>query len=117
MDAERDDPAAGTACPACGAVLMAGSEGICPACGAAISQSVAADTTAGEAPRPGARRCDWCGATNEPDAEHCTACQAMFPQPEQDEALRRASEERLRAVMAELELQERKRKRRGVRWL
>ncbi len=117
MDAERDDPAVGAACPACGAMLTLGGEGTCPACGAAVSPPVAADTAAGEALRPDARHCDWCGATNEPDAERCVACQAMFPRPEQDEALRRASEERMRAVMAELELQERKRKRRGVRWL
>jgi hypothetical protein len=58
------------------------------------------------------RRCDWCGASAPADQEHCASCGAAFPRPEQDEALRRASEARIRAALDEIEL--RRRGRRGL---
>jgi ribosomal protein L40E len=60
-----------------------------------------------------ARQCQWCGAANAADAEQCQQCGAMFPRPEQDEALLRAAEERLRAANDTLDMMRRRRGKRG----
>jgi hypothetical protein len=65
----------------------------------------------------GSRRCEWCGTLNPDDAERCTKCGAAFPRPEQDEALLRASQERIRAATESIELMRRQRGKRGLnRW-
>ena len=53
------------------------------------------------------RICDWCGAANPADAHRCERCGASFPRPEQDALLTRASAERVRLAMNEIELHER----------
>ncbi len=60
---------------------------------------------AAEAPTESAqqKRCDWCGNLNPWVAAVCESCGARFPVPEQDEAFRRAAEERLRQEEASLE--------------
>ncbi|GAC1448665.1 MAG: hypothetical protein PVSMB4_06080 [Ktedonobacterales bacterium] len=59
------------------------------------------------------RQCQWCGATSSVAAAQCQRCGAMFPRPEQDEALLRAAEERLRAANDTLDMMRRRRGRRG----
>lgn len=60
------------------------------------------------------KRCAWCGGLNPWVAVVCEGCGARFPVPEQDEAFRRAAEERLRQEEASLDLL-RQRRRRGWR--
>lgn len=56
------------------------------------------------------KRCGWCGTENPPNAERCVQCAAMFPRPEQDEAMRRAGEARIQAAEDEIALRQRARK-------
>jgi ribosomal protein L40E len=49
------------------------------------------------------KRCDWCGGMNPWTVAVCESCGARFPIPEQDEAFRRAAEERLRQEEANLD--------------
>lgn len=56
------------------------------------------------------KRCGWCETKNRLDAERCVRCNAMFPRPEQDEAIRRAGEARIQAGEDEIELRKRVRK-------
>jgi ribosomal protein L40E len=63
---------------------------------------------------PDRKRCDWCGAENPLAAERCVRCNAMFPRPEQDEAMRRAGAARIQAVEDEIALRQRARKRSGL---
>lgn len=49
------------------------------------------------------KRCGWCGGLNPWVAAVCETCGARFPVPGQDEAFRRAAEERLRQEEADLE--------------
>lgn len=53
---------------------------------------------AAQAPVEGAmrKRCAWCSGLNPWAAVACEVCGAHFPVPEQDEAFRRAAEERIR---------------------
>lgn len=60
------------------------------------------------------KRCGWCSALNPWVAAVCETCGARFPVPEQDEAFRRAAEERLRQEEANLDFW-RQRRRRGWR--
>lgn len=60
------------------------------------------------------KRCAWCGGLSPWVAAVCESCGARFPVPEQDEAFRRAAEERLRQEEASLDLL-RQRRRRGWR--
>jgi ribosomal protein L40E len=53
------------------------------------------------------RICEWCGAANPIDAQRCERCGASFPRPEQDALLTRASAERVRLAMNEIEMHER----------
>ncbi len=71
---------------------------------------------AAQAPREGVmqKRCDWCSSLNPWVAAVCETCGARFPVPEQDEAFRRAAEERLRQEEASLDFW-RQRRRRGWR--
>jgi hypothetical protein len=55
------------------------------------------------------RVCEWCGAANLAGAERCVRCNAHFPRPEQDALLTRASQERLRLALSEIEMHERMR--------
>jgi ribosomal protein L40E len=57
------------------------------------------------------KRCDWCGGLNPWTAAVCESCGARFPIPEQDEAFRRAAEERLRQEEAALDHWRQRRKR------
>lgn len=52
---------------------------------------------------PAQKRCSWCGGMNPWVAAVCESCGARFPVPGQDEAFRRAAEERLRQEEATLE--------------
>lgn len=45
------------------------------------------------------KRYGWCGTANSLDTECCIACQAAFPHPELDEALRWSSDERVWAAL------------------
>ena len=56
------------------------------------------------------KRCGWCCAENPLDADRCLRCNAMFPRPEQDEAMRRAGEARIQAAEEEIALRQRARK-------
>lgn len=56
-------------------------------------------------------RCNWCGAMNPAGADRCASCNATFPKPEQDDLLNRASRERVRLAMQDLEEIDRKRSR------
>jgi len=68
-------------------------------------------TPAPTAPIPAdQKRCGWCGAANPLDADRCVSCNAMFPRPEQDEAMRRAGEARIQAAEEEIALRQRARK-------
>ncbi|HLW01538.1 MAG TPA: zinc-ribbon domain-containing protein [Ktedonobacterales bacterium] len=60
---------------------------------------------AAQAPTEGIqqKRCDWCGGLNPWTVAVCESCGAHFPVPEQDEAFRRAAEERLRQEEAALD--------------
>ena len=68
----------------------------------------------------GQKRCSWCNTMNPSTNAVCQQCGAHFPIPEQDEALRRASEQRLLTEEAQLEsLRERRWRKRfwlGGRW-
>ena len=65
-----------------------------------------------EEPDVGAiRRCDWCAAANPLDVIRCTVCGAVFPTPEQTEAMERAGEARIRTLEEETELRQRTRRR------
>jgi ribosomal protein L40E len=55
---------------------------------------VAADP--GGSPAVSTQRCQWCGAENPAGATQCATCHALFARPEQDAALRRDLDERLR---------------------
>ncbi len=62
------------------------------------------------APAPTAQwRCQWCGAKNPGGADRCVACGAAYPSPEQDAAIARAAEERIRSVTDSLEAMRRRR--------
>src|SRR5262249_61196284 len=50
------------------------------------------------------KRCGWCSAMNPWTVGACETCGARFPTPEQDEAFRRASEQRLQDDESALEL-------------
>jgi ribosomal protein L40E len=63
------------------------------------------------------KRCNWCGALNPWTAAVCESCEARFPVPEQDEAFRRAAEERLRQDEAALDFWRQRRKRGWRRFL
>jgi hypothetical protein len=54
-------------------------------------------------------RCQWCGAVNPAGRERCIQCDAAFPKPEQDAAILRASQERIRAAQEYTEMVHRKR--------
>lgn len=56
-------------------------------------------------------RCNWCGAMNAEGADRCNSCNAVFPKPEQDDLLARASRERVRLAMEDFEEADRKRAR------
>ena len=58
----------------------------------------------------GQKRCGWCGNLNPWVAAVCESCGARFPIPEQDEAFRRAAEERLRQEEANLDQMRRRRR-------
>lgn len=60
------------------------------------------------------KRCAWCGGLSSWVAAVCEICGARFPVPGQDEAFRRAAEERLRQEEASLNLL-RQQRRRGWR--
>ncbi len=64
------------------------------------------------------KRCGWCSAMSPWTAAVCESCGARFPSPEQDAAFLRASEERLRAEEAAVDLMRAQRLRRGwnFRW-
>jgi hypothetical protein len=53
-------------------------------------------------------RCQWCGAANPRSAERCVACGAAYPSPEQDAAMTRAAEARIRAVTDSLDAMRRR---------
>lgn len=50
------------------------------------------------------KRCSWCGNMNPWTVAVCESCGARFPVPGQDEAFRRAAEERLRQEEATLDI-------------
>lgn len=56
-------------------------------------------------------RCNWCGAMNPAGVDRCASCNATFPKAEQDDLLNRASRERVRLAMQDLEEIDRKRSR------
>lgn len=62
------------------------------------------------------KRCGWCGGLNPWVAAVCEACGARFPVPGQDEAFRRAAEERLRQEEADLEAWRQRRRRPWLRF-
>lgn len=122
MDERRDAPF--TLCPACQAPNGAGAR-FCSVCGAELLGGGPPTTTGaamgerGAPPTAGSntgqmRQCQWCGATSPIGADQCEQCGAMFPRPEQDEALLRAAEERLRAANDTLDMMRRRRGRRGI---
>jgi uncharacterized membrane protein YvbJ len=95
-----DEPAmAGGQCPTCAATYESGAT-FCASCGAPLTEApTEADLQADlQTVRiaDGAKQCSWCGATNPDDALACQGCGAAFPRPEQDAALLRASQERIR---------------------
>lgn len=128
-------------CPTCGASYQPGAT-ICVYCGSplipaqapgggspalgSLSQTQQPSTAAAQAdpaaesalaapqaeggPR---KRCSWCGAQNPADAQTCEGCGAAFPRPEQDEALLRASEERIRVANDSISTLRKERERKG----
>lgn len=60
------------------------------------------------------KRCSWCGAANAETADACQGCGAAFPRPEQDEALQRASEERIRVANDSIATLRQERERKGL---
>lgn len=129
---ERGSAPESTRCLACAATLSPNAP-FCGTCGVAVATvSAAASAVAPPQPlhaapdsasvtqtnapsaqalQPGAQTCRWCGASNASTATRCVQCDAVFPLPDQDEALRRASESRVNVVLTELEQRERKRSR------
>ncbi len=63
------------------------------------------------------KRCAWCDGLNPWVAAVCETCGARFPIPEQDEAFRRAAEERLRQDEESLKFWRERRKRGWRRFL
>jgi hypothetical protein len=62
----------------------------------------------------GQRRCGWCGTLSPEDADRCQHCGAAFPRPEQDEALLRASQERIRVANDSIQLMHKERERKSL---
>jgi predicted amidophosphoribosyltransferase len=60
------------------------------------------------------KRCAWCGTLNADAEQSCQQCGAAFPRPEQDEALLRASQERIRTVTDSITTIRKERARRGL---
>jgi hypothetical protein len=84
-----------------------------------IAQSAAEhplpDATSGPAPAASAEwRCQWCGVVNSGSNERCSGCDAAAPRPEQDLAIERAAEERIRAATESIAAMQRLRTRRGL---
>jgi ribosomal protein L40E len=63
------------------------------------------------------KRCAWCSALNSWVAVVCEQCGAHFPVPEQDEAFRRAAEERMRHDLESLNFWSQRRRRGWRRFL
>ncbi len=128
MDESRSG--SGVQCPTCGSPALAGTA-YCHTCGTLLSATAPAPGTDDaalasrfSAPLPSVRadssaerRCEWCGAMTAIAADRCEHCGAVFPRPEQDEALTRAAEERMRDAQTTIELMQRQRERRGWRRL
>lgn len=72
----------------------------------AAAETVQASATENATPSS-FRVCDWCGAANPVTAGRCEKCGASFPRPEQDDLLTRASAERVRLALNEIEMHER----------
>ncbi len=89
--------------------------GMRPAPGAVPAEdgSVGERDAASEAPegQVAQKRCAWCSALNPWAAAVCEHCGAHFPVPEQDEAFRRAAEERMRQDMESLNFWSQRRRR------
>jgi hypothetical protein len=60
------------------------------------------------------KRCAWCGTLNADAEQSCQQCGAAFPRPEQDEALLRASQERIRVATDSITTLRKQRERRGL---
>jgi hypothetical protein len=73
----------------------------------------AAGSTRPEAGVP-QKRCAWCGTLNAEVEQSCQQCGAAFPRPEQDEALLRASRERIRVATDSITTIRKERERRGL---
>ena len=59
------------------------------------------------------KRCEWCGALNAEADQVCQQCGAAFPRPDQDAALLRASQDRIRMATDSIETIRKERERKG----
>ncbi len=60
------------------------------------------------------KRCAWCGALNAESEQNCQHCGAAFPRPDQDDALLRASQERIRVANDSIATIRKERERKGI---
>jgi hypothetical protein len=82
-----------------------------------VPPSAETDAAQGAAALGGAareRRCEWCGAVSPAGEERCVACGAAFARPDQDAALQRAAEARMRAANESIDQLRRQRVKRGL---
>ena len=108
-----------TTCAVCGSLLVSAREGAAdlPPLGGSADASLMA-ARAPEAAESQAddhqKRCAWCGALDAETAEVGQGCGAAFPRPEQDEALLRASQERIRVANDSISTLRKERERKGL---
>jgi ribosomal protein L40E len=117
MDAYGAQHEIAATCPACGAPAPPGAA-ICASCGTEIASIPASPVSAvlpqtspaepaptgfdavaaemGSSPAIAVQQCQWCGAENPVGATRCATCNAAFARPDQDAALRRELDVRLR---------------------
>ncbi|HZC78232.1 MAG TPA: hypothetical protein VE258_10805 [Ktedonobacterales bacterium] len=109
MEAQREQAPSMGSCPACGAPFAAAAA--CPACGRSTLREGASTQTPAPAPArmPGPHewRCDWCEAINPLGAQRCSAYGAVYPRADQDAAVQRAADARIRTALDEIVIRER----------
>jgi rRNA maturation endonuclease Nob1 len=106
MEAQREQAPSMGSCPACGAPLAA-EAAACPACGRSTLREEASAETTARMPGPHEWRCDWCEAINPLGAQRCSACGAVYPRADQDAAVQRAADARIRIALDEIVIRER----------